>query len=490
MALEQDQRIGDRYVLMTRLGSGRDGRRLVAPTTRMLERRVALKFLHERFAQDEQFVERFRREASSPRRACSTRTSSASTTAASSTAAHFIAMEYVEGASLKDLIDARAHDAARRSRSSARCSRAQSSRTRTGSSTATSSRRTSSSTREGRARVDRLRYRPRRRLGDHPDRLGARHRAVPVPGAGPGSARHRRIGHLLGRRDALRDAHRPACRSRPTRRSPSPSSRSPSSRARRAEINPEVTPALDAVVLRSLAKDPAIRFQTADEFRAALDVAELDPTAPTALAATAAAAIDELDIDALIAEDDARRRRNRRIALSVLIALLIVGGVLAFLLSRTDHVNVPHVVDQQLGQAQAELEGEGFRVSTSRVESCDTVGTVTEQQPPAGSRADEGSLVVLTVSKGQQVTIPALKNKTADDATKEAPGRQPGAGRRDGLSAVRQRRRGERHQYDPGRGHGCRLQRDRDTPHLQGRQHDRRTERDRRATRHRRLGPA
>ncbi len=167
-------------------------------------------------------------------------------------------------------------------------------------------------------------------------------------------------------------------------------------------INPQVTPALDAVVLKSLAKDPAFRFQTADEFRAAIDAAELDPTTPAALGATAAAAIDEMDIDALIAEDDARRRRNRNIIIAALVLLLIAGGILAFALTRTSRLNVPHVIDQQLGQAKAELESDGFRVSTSHVESCDPVGTVTEQQPPAGSEADEGSLVVLTVSDGHR----------------------------------------------------------------------------------------
>ena len=62
MILEPGQRIGDRYELISRLGTGGMadvwlGRDL------MLDRQVALKFLHERFAQDAEFVERFRREA-------------------------------------------------------------------------------------------------------------------------------------------------------------------------------------------------------------------------------------------------------------------------------------------------------------------------------------------------------------------------------------------------------------------------------------------
>ncbi len=117
-------------------------------------------------------------------------------------------MEYVEGASLKDLIErglsvgeaveivrqvlagaqvrARPRDRPPRPEAPERAGR-----------------------RGGARPGDRLRDRPRRRLGDHPDRLGARHRPVPLARAGAGAAGHGRVGHLLDRRDAVRGAHRP-----------------------------------------------------------------------------------------------------------------------------------------------------------------------------------------------------------------------------------------------------------------------------------------
>ena len=48
---------------------------------------------------------------------------------------------------------------------------------------------------------------------------------------------------------------------------------------RPSSINPQVSPALDAVVMRALEKDPGQRFQSAEAFIAALDAALRDPGA-------------------------------------------------------------------------------------------------------------------------------------------------------------------------------------------------------------------
>ena len=103
MQLAQDTVVAGRYRLLGRLGSGGMADVWCAEDS-LLNRRVALKFLHPRFAQDEQFVERFRREASS---AAGLQHPNVVGVFDRGTfdGAHFIAMEYVDGASLKDLIE-------------------------------------------------------------------------------------------------------------------------------------------------------------------------------------------------------------------------------------------------------------------------------------------------------------------------------------------------------------------------------------------------
>ena len=108
-----------------------------------LGRRVAIKILNDRHANDEQFVERFRREAknaaglSHPNIVSIYDRGEAEGT-------YYIAMEYLDGRSLKELIVARGPaPVARRDRLRPEDPRrASASRTGTGSSTATSSRTT------------------------------------------------------------------------------------------------------------------------------------------------------------------------------------------------------------------------------------------------------------------------------------------------------------------------------------------------------------
>ena len=102
MALAQGQRIGDRYTLVSRLGGGGMADVWLADDE-MLGRRVALKFLHERYAQDTQFIERFRREAQAAAGLQHPNVVGVYDRGETE-GRHWIAMEYVEGASLKDLI--------------------------------------------------------------------------------------------------------------------------------------------------------------------------------------------------------------------------------------------------------------------------------------------------------------------------------------------------------------------------------------------------
>jgi len=199
---------------------------------------------------------------------------------------------------------------------------------------------------------------------------------------------------------------------------------------RPSELNPAVPRALDAVVLKALAKDPANRFRSADEFDAALDAAEANPAeAPvdTAVFAPPPAgpgtevrgAPAEPPSEPPSEEDQARRRRRWRWAIIGALALALVG-LAVWALTRPAQVVVPSVLGKPEEQATTTLEDAGFEVDTTGVPTDQPPGTVLEQDPRAGEEADEGSTVLLTVSQGPGTAeVPKVEGLPEREAVKK-----------------------------------------------------------------------
>ena len=145
--------------------------------------------------------------------------------------------------------------------------------------------------------------------------------------------------------------------------------------------------ALDAVVLKALAKDPANRFASADEFLAALDAAETDPSG-AALGDTAAhEAVAVAAGTPPPAPSEPPERRGfftpaRLVALALL--LLLVSGVIAYALTRPESVLVPTVIGVDQTRAETILADAGFEVAVKSVPSDNAPGTVLEQDRNSG----------------------------------------------------------------------------------------------------------
>jgi serine/threonine-protein kinase len=205
---------------------------------------------------------------------------------------------------------------------------------------------------------------------------------------------------------------------------------------RPSSIQPRVSPALDAVVMRALEKDPGQRFQSADAFIAALDQAMRDPggagrgTQSFAALPPVVAPVEETEED----PEAARRRRRNRWIVGALVAILI-GALIGLLLSRDTTTEVPSVEGRSLQRAEEILEQRGFQIHQPplTVERDVEAGTVLEQDPlpsPPAAKAEENCSfltlfcskpsVTLTVSGGPGVgTIPTTAGLSREDATKK-----------------------------------------------------------------------
>jgi beta-lactam-binding protein with PASTA domain/predicted Ser/Thr protein kinase len=195
-------------------------------------------------------------------------------------------------------------------------------------------------------------------------------------------------------------------------------------------INPTVPPELEQVVLWSLNKDPSDRPTDADQLITALEQcrAILSAGGGQHTASMAAIALAGMGLDPPVAAglvphapptayqqptgngtgsfisppiDDRRRRRVSPWVWALLVALLLAGGgVAAYLLTRPVKLPVPDVINQSVNIATTNVQNAGFSVNILEEPSNHKAGIVFHQDPQPGIKAKSGATVTLTVSQG------------------------------------------------------------------------------------------
>jgi eukaryotic-like serine/threonine-protein kinase len=197
-----------------------------------------------------------------------------------------------------------------------------------------------------------------------------------------------------------------------------------------SNLNPDVPPSLDAVVMKAMAKNPDNRYQTADELRQDLERASAGlPTlaTPLLLADPTEVVTHQPEGTAVMTgvPPDQEPERKRRWWIAVLVILLLAAlGVAAYFLVQAllppepTGVQVPDVVGETEDDATQTLEEAGFEVEVEREFNDDVRrNEVFEQDPEAGERLERGETVTITVSRGErQVDVPDLEGLTVEEA--------------------------------------------------------------------------
>ncbi|NUS11224.1 MAG: Stk1 family PASTA domain-containing Ser/Thr kinase [Streptomyces sp.] len=230
-------------------------------------------------------------------------------------------------------------------------------------------------------------------------------------------------------------------------------------------FDPEVSPAMDAIVLKALTKDPDYRYQTADEMRADVEAA-LDGQPVAAAVAMGAAGYgyqpgyaDGAPTTALPQQADPRtsmlppardddggygyderpdrRRQKKGGGGSTSTVLLVLAGVLvlvgAIFLGKAifgghnanSDQKVPNFVGKTLDEAQTTAGNIDLKVVQGPRAYCDTADKdlICSQTPPANSAIPSDKTITIVLSNGPAPKeVPDVRNDKFADASAELTG--------------------------------------------------------------------
>ena len=185
-------------------------------------------------------------------------------------------------------------------------------------------------------------------------------------------------------------------------------------------INPDISPGLEAVVMKALAKNPENRYQTAMEMYSDLErCLEGAPVYATPVLPRDEAAVGATRAFPAVA---ARPKRSLLWLWITLIALVVLAGIgigIWALVHGSGGVQVPDVTGKTVAQATQTLTPLGLKLSVTKqvIDASKPKGTIVSQNPGAGEKLEKDGTVEVTVSQGTQtVSVPNVVGLTQDQA--------------------------------------------------------------------------
>lgn len=217
-----------------------------------------------------------------------------------------------------------------------------------------------------------------------------------------------------------------------------------------SQVKPDISPDLEAIIMKAMEKNPANRFQTVRDMKHALDDFLMGrplnlagagvASAPTSVMGTAPAIMGAEGGTAVMQPltpgnsgpmqqatsfrmNDESEKKSRKKTVGIVIGL--IAGIIAIAAVAMaligGEAKVPNVVGQTQDSAVQAIEAAGYVVGDVTEEySADVVaGRVCKQDPGADSALEKGGKVNIAISKGvEKGSIPDLSGMTAEQAEK------------------------------------------------------------------------